>query len=346
MVKRSFTWLAIGVLWSISGYLHGQVSSVTIDVWYGSEQNFGHLGEPQRWVNVLGNIRDSEQVDTVSFALNQGPTRGLTLGGDLHRLAQPGDFNIDLSWDTLRVGENTLKIVAKTHSGKIVEEEVTLRIEKGNAWSLPYYVDFSQVQDLQEVVQIVDGKWELKANGAHTTEPYYDRVLTMGDTSWKNYETTVSLTVHGWTPSVPGPPTYNVSHFGVAMRWRGHHADGRQPGRKWYPLGAQGEFLLKTQLDSCRWRILFDGGWKKKPQKYSDKRNRLIINQSMQVKSQVATMQDGRTRYRYKQWIQGEPEPMAWDVEGYEADDYPSGALCLVPHNSDVTIHSVRVEPL
>ena len=40
------------------------------------------------------------------------------------------------------------------------------------------------------------------------------------------------------------------------------------------------------------------------------------------------------------------PEPDAWDVEGFEEDDYDSGALCLVPHNSDVTIHSVRVGKL
>ena len=27
-----------------------------IDIWYGDEQRFGHLGVPQRWVNVLGRV--------------------------------------------------------------------------------------------------------------------------------------------------------------------------------------------------------------------------------------------------------------------------------------------------
>ena len=39
-------------------------------------------------------------------------------------------------------------------------------------------------------------------------------------------------------------------------------------------------------------------------------------------------------------------EPHSWDVEGLEEDDLASGALCLVPHNADVTIHEVDVQPL
>jgi hypothetical protein len=100
-----------------------------------------------------------------------------------------------------------------------------------------------------------DGLWCLEADGVRTAAPS-DRVLSMGDRSWKNYEATVRLTIHGFTPSAPGPPTYDVTHFGVAMRWRGYHTDGLQPRRKWYPLGAQGEFLLRQK--TCRWRILFD----------------------------------------------------------------------------------------
>jgi hypothetical protein len=168
----------------------------------------------------------------------------------------------------------------------------------------------------------------------------------MGDTTWKNYETTVKLTLHDFTPSQPGPPTYNVTHMGVAMRWRGHHVDGRQPSRKWYPLGAQGEFLLKDNPDSCRWRILFDAS-RNKPHRYSDKRNSVQTDVPFFLKSQVETLPDGFTRYRFKQWNQGEAEPLEWDVEGVEdTTDFRSGALCLVPHNSNVTIHEVRVEPI
>lgn len=316
-----------------------------ISIWYGSLQRFGHLGEPQRWINVLGNVAESEKIETVVFSVNGREERPLTLGGDLHRLALVGDFNVELSWDEVNTGKNTLIITARPKKGKPVSSKVTLMVEKDKEWPLPYRIDFKKVNNLQDVVQVVDGDWRLEEGGVRTAQRYYDRVLSMGDTSWRNYETNLRLTIHDFTPSVPGPPTYNVTHFGVAMRWRGHHADGRQPSRKWFPLGAQGEFLLKDNPDSCRWRILFDGG-KKKPQKYSDKRNTLQLGLPMRIKTQVATMSDGRTRYRFKQWLDGRSEPLYWDVEGFESNDYPSGALCLVPHNSDVTIHEVWVEPL
>lgn len=317
-----------------------------IHIWYGPVQHFGRLGEPQRWVNVLGNISNAEQVDSTTFSLNGGPHRRLLLGSNLHRLALSGDFNVELAWKELRPGDNRLEITAHLRGGKTsIREFVKLIIERNNSWPLPYRINFSTVEKLQDVVQIVDGHWQLEEDGVRTVQPYYDRVLSMGDISWSDYETTVKLTIHGFTPSEPGPPTYNVTHFGVAMRWRGHHKDGRQPSRKWFPLGAQGEFLLKDDLDSCQWRILFDGGGQK-PQKYADQRNQLILGRPIRIKTQVATLPDGRTRYRFKQWPDGEPEPSNWQVTGLETDDYPSGALCLVPHNSDVTIHEVWVEPI
>lgn len=41
-------------------------------------------------------------------------------------------------------------------------------------------------------------------------------------------------------------------------------------------------------------------------------------------------------------------EPTEWAVEAFKPPDtaFPSGSVCLVPHNSDVTIHQVTVEPL
>ncbi|PHN04926.1 hypothetical protein [Flavilitoribacter nigricans] len=313
-----------------------------IHFWYGPKQTFGRLGEPQRWINVLGNIAESESLDSASFSLNRGPERPLSLGSDLHRLARTGDFNVELDWGELQSGDNHLRVTAYPRKGTAYTDSMIIQVERGNTWPLPYRIDFSQVDRLADVVQVVDGHWALEADGVRTLERYYDRVLSMGDTSWTNYEITVHLTIHDYTPSEPGPPTYNVTHFGVAMRWRGHHADDRQPSRKWYPLGAQGEFLIRENKDSCQFRILFDGG-RDKPQQYAARWNRLTLGRPMYVKTQVATLADGRTRYRFKQWMADDTEPAEWDVEGLEADDYPSGALCLVPHNSDVTIHGVWV---
>ncbi len=318
-----------------------------IDLWYGSKQRFGDLGKPQRWINVLGNLKQASKYNKLTFSLNGGGERNLSLGCDLHRLARDGDFNVELSCDEVKVGTNQLSLTAYSNAGKTYKRAVTLLVKKNQKWPLPYEIDFSKVENLPSVVQIVDGKWCLTHAGVRTVEPYYDRVLSMGDQLWTNYETTVRLTVHDFTPPKKGPPTYNVTHFGVAFRWRGHTQDGLQPSRRWYPLGAQGEFLVRNNLSDCQYRILFGGGKNWEPV-YSPKRNLIQLDKPILIKAQVTTMDDGRSRYRFKQWNEQESEPEVWDVEGYEdpSTDYPSGSLCLVPHNTDVTIHHVRIVSL
>ena len=320
-----------------------QGEDISINVWYGEMQEFGQLGRSQRWLNILGNISGSNQVKDVFYILNDRVSDSLALGCDLHRLAMPGDFNVELSWDEVVEGLNRLRIVVTTYEDLKFVKSVQFKVHKCKKWEIPYQVNFAEVKNLQDVVQIVDGHWRLVEDGVRTQQKYYDRVLTMGDSTWKNYEALVSLTIHDWTPSEPGPPTYNVSHFGVAMRWRGHHQDGRQPSRKWFPLGAQGEFLLKEHRDSSHWRILFDGRTREKPVKYARRVNRFKKGDKVKIRTQVQTISDGRSRYRFKQWLAEELEPEQWDVEGFEIGDYASGALCLVPHNSDVTIHSVQI---
>ena len=339
------TWFSFLLLLSFSSTLYAQ-SSPVIDVWYGDQQYFGYQGKAQRWVNILGNVSPKDQLDSLTYSVNGSKGGTLTLGSDRHRLAKEGDFNVELSWDALHEGENPLILQAWKNGQVSGSKKVQLNVKHNKQWPLPYSLDFRKVASLQKAVQVLDGKWELTPDGVKTSEPYYDRVLSMGDANWKNYEADIILSIHSFTPSEPGPPTYNVSHFGVAMRWRGHHTDGRQPSRKWFPLGAQGEMLLKPDPDSCRWRILFDGADPEKPHVYTAHRNAVPLNTLLRIRTQVATMKDGRSRYRFKQWIAGQSEPVDWDIEGYEANDYPSGALCLVPHNSGVTIQSVSVRPL
>ena len=45
----------------------------TIDVWYGSSQNFGQHGNPQEWVNILGRVSGSLPITSLTYSLNGGP---------------------------------------------------------------------------------------------------------------------------------------------------------------------------------------------------------------------------------------------------------------------------------
>ena len=83
-----------------------------IDVWYGSNQSFGNIGRPQVWANVLGNVSDPDGVTSLSYTVNGGVPRALSLGPDTRRLLKPGDFNIDLTRDDLLEGDNLVEITA------------------------------------------------------------------------------------------------------------------------------------------------------------------------------------------------------------------------------------------
>ena len=41
----------------------------TIDVWYGPVQNFGHNGNPQEWVNILGRVSGPLPITSLTLSL-------------------------------------------------------------------------------------------------------------------------------------------------------------------------------------------------------------------------------------------------------------------------------------
>ncbi len=93
-----------------------------IALWYGDEQSFGQLGVPQRWVNILGNVSDTDGVDSLYYTLNGGSKVMLSIGPDSRRLQSTGDFNIDLATDDLTDGVNTVIITATDNLDNRTEE--------------------------------------------------------------------------------------------------------------------------------------------------------------------------------------------------------------------------------
>ena len=82
-----------------------------IEVWYGKRQHFGRNGYPQKWINVLGRVTPSDDVASLDYSLNDASLIPLSVGPDGHRLANPGDFNIEIDRAHLQSGENTVKIL-------------------------------------------------------------------------------------------------------------------------------------------------------------------------------------------------------------------------------------------
>lgn len=324
--------------------------AIFINIWYGDHQEFGKLGLPQKWINILGDVQSENGIKSLSYQLNNSNPATLTLGSDLHRLAAKGDFNVDLDVDDCLKGSNILKLLVIDSTDNTMEKEVTFSVQKDNQWPLPYSISWSEVKNIQDVVQVTDGNWVITEHGLHNLDTYYDRVVAFGDASWKNYEVTTTVTFHDFTHPEKGPPTYNVSHAAIASRWPGHSVDNLQPYRQWYPLGATSEFRLSAGLDSCRWRI-FDGP---KPnsirfyveQEVDDFRT-IELNKVYGMKHRVQTVGDRLTEYSVKLWPLDEPEPENWDFYGIEEEEnLASGSALLLAHNTSVTFGDVHVQPI
>ena len=321
------------------------LSSPSIALWYGNVQHFGTVGNAQQWVNVLGNVRSEAGIAQLSYRLNRGVAHPLSTGPDGRRLAQSGDFNVEIHRDSLRSGINEVLIAVTDSAGAVAEQMATVHYTDQTTWSLPYSVVWDEVDTLQKAVQIVDGHWRQVPGGIRTVAPYYDRVIALGDTSWSDYEVTTSVIFHGFTPPLSGPPTFGVSHAAIASRWPGHDNDDKQPRVKWFPLGATAEFRLTTHLDSCRWRV-FDG--EHLYVEDTTKISMITLGTRYHMKHRVQQQGAARTRYQVKLWQEGTLEPKEWDLEAVETaeENIRSGSALLIAHNTDVTFGNVEVVPL
>jgi len=340
-------WIGIVCLLFVSCTFHPVGRKfIQIDVWYGDAQSFGRPGHPQRWINILGNVSGMENITATYAIINKRDTLQLSLGQDCCRLARDGDFNIDIPRKLLFVGKNRVDIIVQDRENNVIIRKVKLSYHDGHTWPLPYEIRWADVESIQHVADIMDGKWTLTPHGVRTVEPYYDRILTFGDSSWTDYEIQTTIIFHDFTPPTPGPPTYNVSHAAIALRFPGHDKDDFQPHRKWYPLGATGEFCLRAPLDSCHWRI-FDGENFHVDNRKSGKIRAIDLNTVYGMKHRVETLTDERTRYSAKLWLMGEAEPEEWDITATEPPgDYFGGAALLIAHNTDVTFGDVSAIPL
>ena len=119
-----------------------------VDVWYGDYQSFGALGNPQRWINVLGQVIDPDGLSALSFSLNGGPSRSLSVG-PFRRLADPGDFNVEIDFAEMLPGTNTIEIRAVDGLGFETTKTVTVDYSAGNVWPLSYSVDWASASGYQ-----------------------------------------------------------------------------------------------------------------------------------------------------------------------------------------------------
>lgn len=319
-----------------------QTDAPVVNVWYGQRQQIDLAANVQRWVNVLGRVSDPDGVRSLTYSLNGAMEVALTIGPDLRRLEQPGDFNIEMDRTLLHTGINTVVIRAQDAKGNVTVSTVTLECVRTMPPTLPYSVNWGTVTDLSRAATVIDGLWTLEGNSVRTVEVGYDRILGIGDVGWQNYELTAPVTVHRFDPAGFRWPSGSPG-FGIVTRWQGHYTwENLKPSYGWWPAGATAwaEYdtngLCEVSIDDSS------------PERPAIRWWEFKLETTYIWKVRVQTLGDGRTLYSLKVFEQGTSEPAAWDSSTYGHTGYElsSGSILLVAHHTDVSFGQVTIVPV
>ncbi|MFT5049651.1 MAG: hypothetical protein ACI8QZ_001044 [Chlamydiales bacterium] len=340
----------------------GFTEGPTIDFWYGQEgggvnhQRFGHLGQPQNWINLLGNVSDfNGSVVSLSYRIGAGGTpRALSIGADVlwtgsTRLELPGDFNADIDPADLAPGLNDVIFTALDDQGN--ETVAICRVDHtvGVAWPQSYTVDWSTITDVQDAVQVVEGNWTIEDDPYHPGEkvlrsavPGYDRLIALGDPQWENYEVVLPFTANGFNAAGFNPLT-NSFALGFILRWPGHSGpENVQPRTGFFPFGCLYVYRWFTSSES--WEHY---GTDFTPS-LGNVQNPMVLGVPSVMKARVQTLVDGSRLYQLRFWQEGQPEPGDWFFQATHAPftGTDGGSLLLVSNYMDASFGNITVTPL
>jgi hypothetical protein len=162
----------------------GLGAAPTIDLWSNADMVVGDRGRAQRWVNILGRVSSAHPLASVSYVLNGGASRALSLGPDLRRLAVKGDFNVEIDYNDLDPGTNIVQIRALDTDGRESSRMATVTLVASEPPALPFTADWSQGGSVETYAYSVDGLWSVENDRVTPNSLDYDRLLVLGDVAW------------------------------------------------------------------------------------------------------------------------------------------------------------------
>ena len=311
-----------------------------INVWYGNNQVFGTAGITQRFINILGNVQDDDNVSTLTYSLNSGPELPLTIGGDGKRLIRSGDFNVEIETAGLLSGSHQIALRAIDTLGNERLKAVNFDYINNVVPPMSYTIDWNSVSNISDVAQIVDGKWALSSAGVRTIESGYDRLIAIGDLQWTNYEALVEVTVHAIN--------FSSAAFGLGMRWTGHFDwDGSQPRWGWLPLGAIGWYRTTSLTSGGAQMIDSNGGGQFTGINTNVPPMQTDVKYIFKMRGEA--LSPDSIQYSFKFWPSGDAEPPDWHKTWTSGPGDPTptgGSLLLVAYLADVTFGNVIVTPV
>lgn len=323
----------------------GSPAAPTITVWYGATQTFGHKGDPQKWINILGRVNPVKP-KLLTYSLNGGPHKLLNVGPDKRRLAEAGDFNIQLDYTDLLPGDNVVVIRATDSSDVVTESTVTVKYQGGGInWTPGTYIyDWSTASRIDDLAQVVDGQWIIDGGTVRPTVFAYDRLIAMGDLTWRDYTVTVPITFYGIDSNGYGGFS-NGPGVGVMVRWNGHYyeaSNGADPFAGWRRLGALGWYRWQRSGN-----VYTEGLQMTLNATNASSNRKLEFNTPYIFKLSVQSQANPSlpATYRFKVWEEGQQEPMDWDLVRTGSSGEPGGGgFLLLAHHVDAKFGAVTVD--
>ncbi|MBI5471752.1 MAG: immunoglobulin domain-containing protein, partial [Ignavibacteriae bacterium] len=326
------------------------VNSLTgpgINVWYGTTENFGTVGDPIPFVNILGNASDADGIQSLRYTLNGGSAVTLQTNADGRRIDEVGNFIIEIPRTSLNTGSNAIVITMTDNLNNVTTKNVTLNYSGGgNTWPQSYTIDWNSVTNILSVAQPSDGLWAPDTNGVRVMKPRYDRLLTIGEqTTWSNYEVSFPFTVYSLAADAFSFPSNNPG-VGVIMRWNGHTdspLSGANPKTGYLPLGSIGWFTWSNPTTGNM--QLLDNNANPAANDLSGFNITFGTRYMFKMKVYSAGVGQAPT-YRLKMWLASQAEPGSWNISFTgSASDPSAGCLALVAHECDVNFGNITVVP-
>ena len=316
------------------------------NVWYGDNQTFGQNGIPQRWVNILGNVSAPSGIASASYTLNGGASQFLRVGPNPTRLADTGDFNVEIDHASLNTGPNTVVITATDNLGNTTTHTVTVNwANTGQVWPLPYSIDWSTVTNISDVAQVVDGLWAIQPDGTiRTIQTGFDRVVAFGDETWTDYEVTAEMTFNSTDCLEFGA--------GVLVGWTGHTFDPTVIGilnpdqpRSGHPYFGVGEYGISIAGGQSDLNIGANSPNFHETDLARDTSVKLVVGVKYVFKFAVQrNLNNTSSHFSLKVWPASTTEPANWSLQG--DGDASTGSAMLLTFRSDVSFGKITVVAL
>jgi len=325
--------------------MHATTKSLRVEIWHGRHHRIGHLGDGQDDFNVLGHVYCTNSISSVNCSVNRSAPRPLRFSVST-RIVRYGDFNADIPVASLRGGDYHILIEATDSAGNVATANVIVTRQLNGAYPLPAKISWGAVRSLEDVGLCTDGRWVYGPQGLRTAEIGYDRVFLIGNKTWKDYEVTAPVTIHGFSPK-NGPQSGTVHHAGFCLRWAGHSTEDNEPGDqpKW-GLHPRGGIVWLTSLEGGLPPVRqFWPGDSERFQTFAPFPIR--FGRPFWMKGRCETLEGhGVTLYSFKVWNDREPEK--WDFQVSQKSDFAlhAGGLALVAHETDATFGDIFISGL